>query len=265
MHTSSCWCSCWGWHSMFQTQVCPVWEGFTLRSICDSERERPSDGTHFQDQLSNSWTSTPRCPCRRCQPVPSLDQVDLHLEMQSYSTGMDQCIGEWQGRIEWFFSLSELLSETFPNDVCIAVIADCKYCAFITFPPCWYSLKEGKWYNATCCKSLANTVSLRSNPNTSSSMCRAVPPFPWRYVFNVFRCAVISTIKCSFSSHSGCSSSGKVSPLLMRKVFTSSDMLHSISELPLSTATGLCYAAGDQSTWCPSHLVMNGTDGDLNL
>lgn len=42
-----------GWRSMSQTQVCPVWEGLQCCSICDSEQEQPSDGTHFLDQLSS--------------------------------------------------------------------------------------------------------------------------------------------------------------------------------------------------------------------
>ena len=68
-------------------QLGPVWEGSKSQSNCDCEQEWPSDGEHPQGQLSITGTST---SIYLCQPVPSTDQVDFHLQMHSYSVGMDR-------------------------------------------------------------------------------------------------------------------------------------------------------------------------------
>lgn len=64
------------------------------------------------------------------------------------------------GKENVFFPL-RTLGIVFQNDACIAVIADCKYSAFITLWPCLNSLKEGKWDSEPLCKSLTKTVGLR--------------------------------------------------------------------------------------------------------
>lgn len=57
-------------------------------------------------------------------------------------------------------------------------------------------------YVVPLCTSPADTVIVRSNAKTSYSVCRAVLPFTWKLLFNVFQRLVISTRKQNFCSQS---------------------------------------------------------------